>query len=320
MKTTYEQTHSICPECNSRKIIQDGGLGETVCGGCGLVIAEPIIDTGPEWRAYTTKEWKKRTRVGLPPSFSLHDKGLSTMIGSIGRDALGKKISRDNMNQMFRLKRWNTRSTKNASETRNLSQALRELQTISEKLHIPYIVQERAALIYRKALKKGVIRGRSISSMVLGALYAACRMTQTPRTLEEVARHSYLAKKEIARCYRILITELKLRAPVPKAKLRVPKIASAVELSENTQRKAIEILEKAERLKMTGGKDPMGMAAAALYLACVMNGERRTQKNIAHAAGVTEVTIRNRYKDLKISLDLDMVNNLPKSREVVHIE
>ncbi len=307
MKTVYEQTPPLCPECGSRKIIQDGESGETVCEGCGLVTAEPIINTGPEWRAYTQKEWKNRARVGQPSSFSIHDKGLSTMIGSIGRDALGKSIPQDTKHKMVRLKRWNQRSMRDASENRNLSQAMRELQKISEKLHIPSIVQERAALIYRKALRNGFVRGRSISSIVLASLYAACRLTQTPRTLEEVARHSHLDKKEIARCYRLLLKELNLRTPVPKAKLRVPKIASEVNLSENTQRKAIEILEEAERRRMTGGKDPMGMAAAALYLACVMNGEKRTQKNIAHAAGVTEVTIRNRYKELKSSLDLDML-------------
>ncbi len=308
MKTAYEQTPPLCPECGSRKIIQDGESSETVCQVCGLVISEPIINTGPEWRAYTPKEWKNRARVGLPLSFSLHDKGLSTTIGPLGRDAQGKKIPQDTKHKMVRLKRWNNRSTKNASENRNLSQAMRELQKISEKLHVPSIVQERAALIYRKALRNGFVRGRSISSIVLGSLYAACRLTQTPRTLEDFARHSHLDKKDIARCYRLLIKELNIRAPVPKAKLRVPKIASKVELSENTQRKAIEILEEAERIKMTGGKDPMGMAAAALYLACVMNGEKRTQKNIALAAGVTEVTVRNRYKDLKRFLNLDMVN------------
>ncbi len=305
MKTTYEQIPSLCPECGSRKIIQDNGSGETVCEGCGLVIADPTIDTGPEWRAYTPKEWKKRARVGLPLSLSISDKGLSTAIGLTNRDARGKNIPRNTRDMMFRLRKWNKRTRIDAYENRNLSQAMSELQKISEKLHIPSIVRERAALIYRKALRKGIIRGRSILSMVLASLYAACRLTQTPRTLEEVAHHSTYDKKEISRCYRLLLKELNLRAPVPKAKLRVPKIASVVELSENTQRKAIEILEEAERLKMTGGKAPMGMAAAALYLACVMNGENRTQKNIAHAAGVTEVTIRNRYKDLKRRLDPD---------------
>ncbi len=308
MKTKYEQAPSLCPECGSRKIIQDGGSGETICKGCGLVIIESIIDTGPEWRAYSAKQWKTRTRVGLPSSFSIPDKGLATMIGPLGLDALGKKIPQETKHKMFRLKRWNNRSMRHATENRNLSQAMRELQKISEKLHIPSIVQERAALIYRKALRNGFVRGRSISTMILASLYAACRLTQTPRTLADVARHSHVDKKDIARCYRLLLKELNIRAPVPKAKLRVPKIASEVNLSENTQRKAIEILEEAERLRMTGGKDPMGMAAAALYLACVMNGEKRTQKNIAHAAGVTEVTVRNRYKDLKSSLDLDMLN------------
>jgi len=305
MKKTYEQASSLCPECGSRKIIQDGGSGETVCEGCGLVIAEPTIDTGPEWRAFNPKEWKNRVRVGLPLSFSFPDTGLSTVIGSLGRDALGKRIPRDTQDKMFRLKRWNKRSMREASDDRNLSQAMGELQKISDKLFIPYIVQERAALIYRKALKRGFIRGRSILSMVLASLYVACRMTQTPRTLEEVARHSHLDKKEIARCYRLLLKELNLCAPVPKAQLRVPKIASEVELGEETQRMAIDILGEAERLKITGGKAPMGMAAAALYLACVMNGENRTQKVLGEASGVTEVTIRNRYKELKRVLDPD---------------
>jgi transcription initiation factor TFIIB len=307
MKTTYDQASSLCPECGSRKIIQDGGSGETVCEGCGLVIAEPAINTGPEWRAFTQKEIETRTRVGLPLSFSVHDKGLSTTIGPIDRDALGKRIPQETKYKMLRLKRWNTRARRNASVDRNLAHALGELQKTSEKLHIPSIVQERAALIYRKALKKGVIRGRSISSMVLASLYVACRMTQTPRTLDEVARHSPLDKKDIARCYRILLKELNLRTPVPNAQLRVPKIASDVELGEETQRMALEILGEAERLKITGGKAPMGMAAAALYLACRMNGENRTQKMLAEASGVTEVTIRNRYTELKRLLDLDVL-------------
>ncbi len=309
MKTVYEQAPSLCPECGSRKIIQDGGSGETVCEGCGLVIAAPIINTGPEWRAYSAKEWKNRARVGLPSSFSLPDKGLSTTIGPLGRDALGRRIPRDTRYKMFRLNRWNNRSMRHASENRNLSQAMRELQKISEKMHIPSIVQERAALIYRKALRNGFVRGRSISSMVLASLYAACRLTQTPRTLEEVARHSHYDKKDIARCYRFLLKEFNLRVPVPRAQIRVPRIASVVELGEETQRMAIEILREAERIKMTGGKDPMGMAAAALYLACVMNSERRTQKDIAQASGVTEVTIRNRYKDMKRVLYPDFLGS-----------
>jgi len=307
MKMAYEQVPSVCPECGSRKIIQDGGSGEVICGRCGLVIAEATVNTEPEWRAFTQTEKETRTRVGLPPSFLIHDKGLSTMIGPVYRDAYRRMIPQENRSQLLRLRKLNTRSRIHYSEDTNLIKAMSDLNSIAGKLHIPSIVQERAALIYRKALKKGVVRGRSISSMVAASLYAACRLTQTTRTLEEVERYSSIDKKDIARCYRFLLKELNLRTPVPKAQLRVPKIASGVELSESTQRKAIEILKEAERLRITGGKAPMGMAAAALYLACLMNGETRTQKMIAESAGVTEVTIRNRYMELKRLLDLDML-------------
>jgi transcription initiation factor TFIIB len=140
--------------------------------------------------------------------------------------------------------------------------------------------------------------------MVAASLYIACRVTQTSRTLAEVARYSHVDKKEIARCYRIMLKKLNLRVPVPKAQLRVSKIASKVELGEKTQRMVIEILGEADRLKISVSKDPMGLAAAALYIACILNGEKRTQKTIAEAAGVTEVTIWNRYKSLREAMDL----------------
>ena len=180
-----------------------------------------------------------------------------------------------------------------------------ELDRLTSKLHIPPPIKERAAVIYRRALKEDLVRGRCISAVVAASLYAACRITQTPRTLGEVVSHSPFDKKEISRCYRILLQGLSLRMPVPKAERRVPRIAANVDLGEEPQQMAIEILREAERLKITIGKDPMSLAATALYIACVMNGERRTQKMIAEAADVTEVTIRNRYKELKEALDPD---------------
>jgi transcription initiation factor TFIIB len=181
-----------------------------------------------------------------------------------------------------------------------------ELDRLTDKLHIPPTIKEKAAVIYRKALEKGLVRGRSISAIAAASLYAACRLTQTPRTLRELSRHSPIDKKDIARCYRLLLRELNLQMPIPAAQLRVPKIAHKVGVGEKTQQKAVDILREAERLKTTAGKDPMGLAAAALYIACVMNDEKRTQKMIADAAGVTEVTIRNRYKGLKEALNLEI--------------
>jgi len=204
------------------------------------------------------------------------------------------------------MRKWQIRSRVHSSEDRNLAQAMAELDRLSDKLHIPPSIKEYAALIYRKTLDKGLVRGRSISAIAAASLYAACRITQTPRTLREITKQSPIDKKDVARCYRLMLRELDLQMPKPDAQLRVPKIAAKIGIGENTQRKAVDILKRAEKMKTTAGKDPMGLAAAALYIACVLTDEKRTQKMIADAAGVTEVTIRNRYKGLKESLKLDI--------------
>ena len=299
-------SEEMCSECGSSNIIRDGGSGEVICGNCGLVITDSIINKGPEWRAFTQTEKESRSRVGVPLSFAVHDKGLTTMIGRVGRDAFGRKIPLKTKLQMLRLRKWQIRSRVHSSVDRNLAQAMAELDRLTDKLHIPPSIKEKAAVIYRKALDKGLVRGRSISAIAAASLYAACRTSQTPRTLRELADHSPIKKKDIARCYRLLLRELNIKMPIPAATLRVPKIAAKVNVGEKTQQAAVEILREAERLKTTAGKDPMGLAAAALYIACVMNDEKRTQKMIADAAGVTEVTIRNRYKGLKEALKLEI--------------
>lgn len=306
MKVLGEMVPPFCRECGGRDLVWDQDSGEVICRKCGLVIAEPTVNTEPEWRAFTKSEYETRSRVGLPPSFSIHDKGLSTMIGPVYKDAGGKMIPQETKLRMLRLRRWQTRSIVNGSEDRNLAQAMSELDRLTDRLHVPRAVKEQAAVIYRRTLKEGLIRGRSILTMVAASLYAALRVTRMPMTLNEIARVSTFDEKDISRCYRILIRELNLHMPVQRAQLNVPRIASEVEVGEETQRKAIEILGEADRLKLTVGKDPMGLAASALYMACVMNGENRTQKVLAEAADVTEVTIRNRYTELKRVLNLDI--------------
>jgi len=243
---------------------------------------------------------------GTAPSFLIADRGMSTTIGPVYRDTRGRMLSQEERFQFIRLRTWQNRVNVDGSEERNLSQAMSELARLTDRLHSSRAVKEQAAYTYRRALKEGVIRGRSISEVVAASLYAAYRVTRTPITLSEVANSSPVDKKDIARCYRLLLKELKIRVPTQKAQLRVPKVASKAELGEEAQRRAVEILGEADRLKITGGKDPMGLAAAALYLACRINGESKTQKDIAAAAGVTEVTIRNRYQELEKALNLDM--------------
>ena len=279
----------VCPECGSTNIVHDPDSGELICGDCGLVMKDSMVNEGPEWRAFTPTEKNSRSRVGVPLSFAVHDKGLTTMIGRVGRDAFGRKLPMDTKLQMLRLRKWQIRSRVHSSVDRNLAQAMAELDRLSDKLHIPPSIKEKSAVIYRKALDRGLVRGRSISAITAASLYAACRMTQTPRTLREISDQSPIDKKDIARCYRLMLRELNIQMPKPEAQLRVPKIAAKVGVGEKTQQTAVDLLRRATKLRTTAGKDPMGLAAAALYIACVMCDEKR-----------------NRYKGLKEALKLEI--------------
>ena len=293
-----------CPECGSANLVHDYDTGETVCGDCGLVLHEQMMDKGPEWRAFTQEEKESRSRVGIPTSYSVHDKGLSTAIGRVDRDAFGRKLPLQTRLQMWRLRKWQIRSRVHSSVDRNLAQAMAELDRLSDKSYIPPSVKEKAAVIYRKALDKGLVRGRSIAAIAAASLYAACRDTNTPRTLREIAEASLVDKKDVARCYRLLLRELGVQMPIADPLTYISKIAERTGISGRTQGLAIQILSDAKRRRAAAGKDPMGLAAAALYLACLQNNEKKTQKDIAEAAGVTEVTVRNRYKTLKRQLGL----------------
>ncbi len=295
-----------CPECGSSNLVHDYDTGETVCGDCGLVLYEQMMDKGPEWRAFTQEEKASRSRVGVPTSYSVHDKGLSTAISQVDRDAFGRKLPLSTRLQMWRLRKWQIRSRVHSSIDRNLAQAMAELDRLSDKVYIPPPIKEKAAVTYRKALDKGLVRGRSIAAIAAAALYAACRGTGTPRTLREIAEASLVDKKDVARCYRLLLRELEVHMPIADPLTYVSKIAERTGISGKTQGIAIGILREARRRRAAAGKDPMGLAAASLYIACLKNNEKKTQKDIAEAAGVTEVTVRNRYKTLKKQLNLEL--------------
>ncbi|MEM2273090.1 MAG: transcription initiation factor IIB [Candidatus Bathyarchaeia archaeon] len=295
-----------CPECGSTNLISDPDTGEVICSSCGLVVQESIMDKGPEWRAFTQEEKKSRSRVGIPISFSVHDKGLSTSIDKIDRDALGRKLPLNSRLQMWRLKRWQIRSRVHSSIDRNLAQAMTEIDRLSDNLAIPLAVKEKAAVIYRKALEQGLVRGRSIAAIAAAALYAACRLSGTPRNLKEISEASLVGRKDIARCYRLLLRELNLFMPIADPTIYISKIAEKANMPGHVQTLALKILNEVRQKRISAGKDPVGLAAAALYIAAHLAGEKRTQKEIADAAGVTEVTVRNRYKTLKRQLKLEI--------------
>ena len=303
---TAQRTADKCPECGGENLVHDYDTGETVCGDCGLVLYEQMMDKGPEWRAFTQEEKASRSRVGVPTSYSVHDKGLSTAISQVDRDAFGRKLPLSTRLQMWRLRKWQIRSRVHSSIDRNLAQAMAELDRLSDKVYIPPPIKEKAAVTYRKALDKGLVRGRSIAAIAAAALYAACRGSGTPRTLREIAEASLVDKKDVARCYRLLLRELEVHMPIADPLTYVSKIAERTGISGKTQGLAIQILREARSKRAAAGKDPMGLAAAALYIACLKNNEKKTQKDIAEAAGVTEVTVRNRYKTLKKQLKLEL--------------
>jgi len=291
-----------CPSCGKTKILTDENSGEMFCGSCGFVITEKIASTGAEWRSFSQDE-TNRAGTGTGTSLNMHDMGLSTVIGSVNKDATGKPLSASMRSSIERLRTWDSRTQAHSSSDRNLRQALNEMNKMKDKLALTDAVIEKAAYIYRKAMEKKLIRGRSILGLVAACLYASCRNTETPRTLDDMANGINVRRKDVARCYRLIFRELELKIPVPDPKKGVSRIASLADLSEKTKRKAIEILEKAKKVGMIAGKDPMGIAAAALYIACISNNETKSQKEISLASGVTEVTIRNRCAGLRKIID-----------------
>ena len=287
-----------CPRCGSTTLIRDLEVGEEVCGECGLVVSEEIVDHGPEWRAFTSAEKENRPRAGMARSYTLYDMGLSTSFNGT-RDGRGNKLDADTQSRMNKLKKYDNRTKLDDTWGRNLSIAMAELDRLSTTLHIPKNVKEHAALIYRKALREDLIRGRSIDAFVAASLYAACRFLKVPRPLKNISKASTREHSEVSRSYRLLLRELNLKMPVDDPMKFVPGIAAKLKLRHDTERQAIDILRKAREKQGLSGKDPRGIAAAALYMACIENEDKRIQKDVAAAAGTTEVTLRNRLRGLE---------------------
>ena len=297
-----------CPECGSGKLVRDYERAELVCAECGFIIHDKIMDMGPEWRAFDQEQRERRGRVGAPMTFTIHDKGLSTMIDWRDRDSHGKDLTPKRRAQIYRLRKWQRRIRVSDATERNLAFALSEIDRMSSHLGLPRNVREAAAVIYRRAVEERLIRGRSIEGVAAAALYAACRECKVPRTLDEIADVSRVSKKEIGRSYRFIARELLIHLRPTSPTDYIPRFGSELGLSGEVQSKAIELLKEATKKGLTSGRGPTGVAAAAIYIASVLYGERRTQRDVADVARVTEVTVRNRYKELceKLGLDVEL--------------
>jgi transcription initiation factor TFIIB len=224
------------------------------------------------------------------------------------KDATGKTLSGKAKRRAWQLRKWHNRTIAHDSRNRNLMHAMNELQILSEKLHFSESIKEVAAVIYPKAFETNLTRGRTIATITAASLYAACRFTKTPKTLNNIAKASSRKRGEIPKAYRLLVRTLKMEMPSHNPSGYVSRIAEKAKISGKVQGVAVRILRKAKSNRITLGKDPAGIAAAALYLAGQMEGENVTQKEIAYAAGMTEVTVRNRKKELVKKLNYNFNN------------
>jgi transcription initiation factor TFIIB len=295
-----------CPSCGSTDLLFDNERGELVCNNCGLVIEGNATDTGPEWRAFDADQRNARARTGAPIKYTKPNRGLVTEIDLYNKDIRGVRIPSKRQAQLYRMRKWHKRASIASSSERNYLIALPELNRVSSYLGLPENIRESAALLYRKCVQGNLIRGRPIETVVQAVIYASCRQAGMPRTLDEISNISGLPKKEIGRAYRVISHELNLKIPLTDPISYVPRYVNALKLSGEAQESAVQLLKNAMKKGLVSGRSPTGVSAAAVYIAGALAGERRTQKEVADVAGVTEVTIRNRYRELKEQLNIDV--------------
>ena len=288
-----------CPECNSTHLIYDDDKGELICGDCGLLVEESMVDTSHELRSFDKSE--KKSRGGAPLSMQKFDKGLTTNIGEISD--IYRLDSAQQTRKYLRLKKWQERVS--TSIERNLRLAMSELRRVSSFLELPSVVRDEASRIYNFVLQRSLVRGRSMESVIAACIYAACRSYNIPRTLDEISNASEVERKEIGRTYRFIIRKIGLKVTPSSPKDYISRFGSTLHLSPRSQNEALKILNKPEIFELTSGRGPAGIAAAALYVSALLNDEKKTQREVADIAGITEVTIRNRYKELLDKLDLE---------------
>ncbi|KXA93434.1 transcription initiation factor IIB [candidate division MSBL1 archaeon SCGC-AAA259E17] len=298
-----EELEKECPACGESTVVRDYQRGIEICENCGRIVKEEIKDRGPEWRAFNQEQREERSRGGPPSTETIHDKGLSTRIDYKDRDARGNELSPERRKQAYRLRKRNKRARMSDSKDRNLTYSLSEINRMSSRLGLSKSVREIASKIYREAVEEDLIRGRSMEGCASAILYAACRKAQVPRTLEEVAEVSRVGEKEIGRTYRFIARELDIDLPPTDPARYVARFGSELGLSGESRAEAMEIIRRAQEEKLTSGKSPSGTAAAAIYIAILERGEWRTQRDVAEAAGVTEITIRNRCKEIAEELE-----------------
>ena len=297
-----EEIELTCNNCNTSRLVSDDVNGEIACSSCGCVISEYSEDRGKEHGGVSEGIDNRRTGAGL--SLKMYDKGLYTIIGVQNKDSVGKPLSSNTVQVFNRLRKWDNRSQIKNTADRSLRSALNDLGNVQLKLGLSDAIIERASLFYRKASEKNLVRGRTVKGITGACLYAACRDLEHTRTLKEIAQHLEIGRKDLARSYRLLFRELGFVVSIADPVKSIGKIASKIGVKEKTIRKAMYVLDLAQDARIVAGKNPEIIAATAIYAACMLTGENKSQHEIAIAANTSTVSIRNRISEFREKLNL----------------
>ena len=287
--------------CKKNEMITDAYTGEIACGSCGIVSSDQIVDQGSESVGSNPNDYMNNSRVGAKRSLKMIDMGLSTIIEAKDRDVTGKPLSLENRRMFYRLRMWD-RNSRSAASSKSFQKAFILLDAISSKLALPESVVEETAYLFRKIAARKILAGRSTSAMLCATIYITCRITDTPRTLQDVVEAGNIKKKVLQRTYRFLAKELDLSPEAYSPSEFVTRIAKGLTLSEKTQRLAFKILDLCAKKQVSASKNPMAMAAAAVYLASTITVEGVSQLKISKISGISAVTIRERRKEIVMKI------------------
>ncbi len=299
-----EESDRRCPECDSQDLVRDDHRAELVCNSCGLVIEEDLIDQGPEWRDFNVYERYGSSRVGSPANPMIPDKGLSTEIPVATKDAHGKSLSTEARVRFYRMRMLHNQVRQSKRGERSLGEGLKQVDRFSSLMRLPSSIREEAAVIYRKAAQQGVVRGRSIAIIAAASIYVACRLHGFPRTLREIVETLKLDRKKLSRTYTILNRELRLRIPTTSPADYLPRISEALELRPATRAMASRMIGDLAADPTFASMLPTGTVAGAVYIASILCDDRRSQDEISKASGVSEVTLRNRARQIADALGI----------------
>jgi transcription initiation factor TFIIB len=277
---------------HQHSIIYDYEKGEKLCKICGVIVQDKIFDAELNIDFY---KYRSDTNTVLPHSIILNDKGMSTAIADYDATSSKRFSNRKEHNKIEFLNKIVSCSNKK----RNLKIVIDLLNRIKDKLSLTSVCIEEALQHYKKALEKGLIKGRSIKEMIVACVYLVCKKVNIPRTLTEISQIVEADEIFAARCYRLLMRELKITHVQFKPTIFIRKIANEANINERTARESIDLLLAIQNENVFSGKNSLSIAAAILYITCRKHRQKISQARIASAANINIMTLRKRLSEVR---------------------